>query len=305
MGGDRSVFEIADDAESAPVPVDWAGVFMALGARLARHVDSLVSRQLVVVLSVPRRDFVAGLIGVGWVLTRPPASGAGDPTHIIDEGGIGQWYRAVNPKYVYNGKLTAVDETREKKRVRYAGSNYEIDVFTRMAGSGAMDEDRRQDRPEPGSVARFTGADRQWDDRLVSPLSDLALVGIETRLRSDLDAVLARSGDQDGESLGALLLPWERRAATWFSRIHASASLEVFPSGYQAVILDGQSAIKFVEEVLAPVVVCVIDRSVADETQAVNLVNKRLTEGSGFSLSEELQWSPPAGVEAMAFEVRL
>ncbi len=86
MGGDRLVFEMADDAESAPVPVAWAGAFMALGARLARHVDALESCQLVVVLSVPRRDFVAGLIGVGWVLTRPPAAGAGDPTAVVDAG---------------------------------------------------------------------------------------------------------------------------------------------------------------------------------------------------------------------------
>lgn len=299
------MFELADDAGSAPVPVAWAGAYLALGARLARQAAALESRQLVVVLSVPRRDFVAGLIGAGWVLTRPPAAGAGDPTNVTDAGGTGQWYRAVNSTFVYNGKLTAVDETREPRRVRYAGSNYQIDGFTRMAISDALDEDRRQPRPEPGSVTRFTGADRQWDDRLVSPASDLALVGIEARLRSDLEAVLVRSGDHDSERLGAILLPWERRAATWFCRIHASASLEAFPPGYQAVILDGQSAIKFIEEIVSPVVVCIIDRSVADETQAVNLVNKRLTEGSGFSLVDGLKWSPPAGVEAMGFEVRL
>jgi hypothetical protein len=305
MGGERPVFDLADDAQSHPVPAPWAGGYLALGARLARYADRLDDRQLVVVLSVPRRDFVAALVGAGWALTRPPTIGAGDPANVTAAGGTGLWYRAVNSSYVYNGKLSAIDVTANPPRIRFAGSNYRVDGFQRMAMSESLDEDIRQERPVPGSITRFSGADREWDDRLVAPAQDLALVGIETRLRSDLEAILMRSGETDGESLEALLLPWGRKAATWFSRIHSSASLDAFPIGYKGVILDGQGAIKFIEEILSPVVVCIVDRSVADETQVVNLVNKRITEGAAVSSSAALEWRPPAGVEVMVFEVRL
>lgn len=305
MRDERPVFELADDPQSCPVPAPWAGGYLALGARLARYADGLDSRQLIVVLSVPRRDFVAVLVGAGWALTRPPKAGAGNPAAVTAGGGTGLWYRAVNSSYVYNGKLSAVDETTNPPRIRFAGSNYRVDGFQLMAVSSSLEEDIRQARPVPGSITRFSGADREWDDRLVAPAQDLALIGIETRLRSDLEAILVRGGESEGESLEALLLPWERKAATWFSRIHSSASLDAFPPGYGGVILDGQGAIKFIEEILSPVVVCIVDRSVADETQVVNLVNKRITEGAEVSASAALEWKPPTGVEVMAFEVRL
>jgi hypothetical protein len=299
------VFSLAENADSEPVEAAWTGSYLALGARLARYADSLDGRQLIIALSVPRRDYVAVLVGAGWTLTRPAKTDAGDALSIARHGGSRAWYRAVNADYVYAGELRELDETASPARMQYAGSLFKVTAFHRMAPSRPLESDRRERRSRLGSVVRYTGAIRDWEDRLVAPVQDLAIVGVESRLRADLDAVLCKVGDSDGERLDALLKPWSDAAATWFSRILSSATLEEAPSDYEAVLLDGQGAIKYVAEVFSPIVVCIIDRSVADETQAENLVNMRRTEGAAIDIADRLGWRSPIGIEVMGFEVRL
>ncbi|PPH29785.1 hypothetical protein [Rathayibacter sp. AY1F9] len=305
LGSMRPVFSLAENAEAEPVEVSWAGSYLALGARLARHADSLDRKQLIVVISVPRRDYVATLVGAGWTLTRPVPTGAGNPLQVARDGGSHAWYRALNASYVYIGELSELNEAVSPARVRYAGSHFKVASFLRMAPAPALDSERREERVQPGSILRYTRAIESWDDRLVAPAQDLALVGTESRLRADLEAELCRLGESDGDRLDTLLKPWRRGAATWFSRIYSSATLEEAPSGYKAVLLDGQGAIKYIAEILSPVVVCVIDRSVADETQAESLVNMRRTEGTTVDVADLLGWRPPVGIEIMGFEVRL
>ena len=305
QGGARAVLTLADDYESDPVPVSWAGNYLALGARLARYVNTLEGHQLVVTLSVPRRDYVAALVGAGWTLTRPPRPGAGNPLEVVRSLGIDGWYRAVNASHVYFGRLREINESKIPPRIRYAGSNFRIDGFRSIAAAPAGVSDCRQDRPTPRSIVRYSGAIHDWDERLIAPAQDLAVVGIEARLRADLTAVVAKSGELDGDSLATLLMPQQGNAATWFSRIYSSATLEEAPVGYAAVILDGQGAIKFIAETLSPIVLCIVDRSVADETQAANLVNMRRTEGTAVSVSDLLGWRAPTGIEIMGFEMRL
>lgn len=96
--------------------------------------------------------------------------------------------------------------------------------------------------------------------------------------------------------------------ATWYTRLFASARLAdqlPLPKGLNAVILDGSGAIKYLGEIEAPVVICVLDRSVADETGAELITQLRNTRGEPLSLSRDLEWSPPEGVEALAFTVPL
>lgn len=305
LGTAPPVFSLAENDDSISVPVAWAGSYLALGARLARHVGSLNGRQLVITLSVPRRDYVACLIGSGWTLTRPPLDGAGDPLQVARELGPRRWCRALNAAYVYVGELRELNETVQPARVRYAGSHFQVRSFLKMAPCAPFDGEHRQERTNPGSVVRYTGATRDWEERLVAPTQDLALVGIESRLRADLEAVICRIGDEDGDRLETLLMPWRRGAATWFSRIYSSATLEEAPADYNGVVLDGQGAIKFIGETFSPIVVCVVDRSVADETQAENLVNMRRTEGTAVDVPKLLGWHPPVGIEIMGFEVRL
>ena len=70
-------------------------------------------------------------------------------------------------------------------------------------------------------------------------------------------------------------------------------------------ILDGQGAIRYLNDVLSPIVVCVFDRSVADESAAEQVVQLRNSRGEPIALSTQLGWAPPAGVEALGFTVAL
>ena len=151
--------------------------------------------------------------------------------------------------------------------------------------------------------------DLAWDARLARPAADLAIVGTLTWLKDDFEAHLARENDQLPSSrIGSLLMPKSRRAATWYTRVYASARLAdqlPIPEDVTAVILDGNGAIKYLAEIEVPVVICVLDRSVADETAAELIIQLRNTRGEPLSLSGDIGWHPPTGVEALAFTAAL
>jgi len=77
------------------------------------------------------------------------------------------------------------------------------------------------------------------------------------------------------------------------------------PTEVRCALLDGRGAINYLAEIEASAVICVLDRSVADETAAEMIVQLRNTRGEPFSLRQDLEWFPPAGVEALAFTVAL
>ena len=128
--------------------------------------------------------------------------------------------------------------------------------------------------------------DLAWDARLALPAADLAIVGTMAWLREDLDAYIVREGDDlPSSSIGAILMPKMERVATWFTRLYASARLSdclPLPQELSAVILDGNGAIRYLAEIEAPVVICVFDRSVADETAAELVIQLRNTPRRAF-----------------------
>lgn len=77
------------------------------------------------------------------------------------------------------------------------------------------------------------------------------------------------------------------------------------PVGLRAVVLDGATPTRYLAGIETPVVVAVLDRSVADTTVPELVMNYRNTRGEHLSLQRDLQWTPPTGVEALAFEVPL
>jgi hypothetical protein len=58
---------LAEDPLGQFVAADWIGKFVMLGRLAARWLRVHADRQLVVVLSVPVRDFAAVLVGCGWM----------------------------------------------------------------------------------------------------------------------------------------------------------------------------------------------------------------------------------------------
>ncbi|MYJ75682.1 MAG: hypothetical protein F4089_11535 [Gammaproteobacteria bacterium] len=176
----------------------------------------------------------------------------------------------------------------------------------------------RAPRPRLGSVGRWARLDASWDDRLASPAADLAIVGTRKWLEDDISASLGIGGEagahsnvpaeQEVDTIAGLLLPKNEKSATWFTRLFASSRLAdelPLPSDIRAAVLDGAGAIKYLTEIEAPLVICILDRSVADDTAGEVLVQLRNTRGEPCSLSEDLGWHAPAGVEALAFTVPL
>ena len=290
--------------ESAP----WIGPLLALGARSARYADHHSDRQLVIALSVPSRDFSAALVGCGWVMTSK-AQTLGDPLEILRSLSPGTPIRAVNDRHVVTGFFSSLTESASPPRANFAGSTWLIDKICALSVLPELEKAERTLRPEVGSVGRMARLDQDWDARLAAPAADLAIVGTFAWLKEDFEAWLGRGGeDMSPSSIRALLLPNVGRVATWFTRVYASARFAdqlPLPSGIRAVILDGAGAIKHISEIESQVVICILDRSVADETAAEIVVQLRNTRSEPLSITDDLRWSPPTGVEALAFTVPL
>ncbi|MEH3131078.1 MAG: hypothetical protein PGN27_14095 [Mycolicibacterium neoaurum] len=221
----------------------------------------------------------------------------------------GQTLRAVNSLEVVTGAFSSLDELTQQPRARFAGSTWRVDAIRAIAATNELDEPARAPRPEPGSIERMAHLDLAWDSRLAKPAADLAIVGTLAWLREDFEAYLARENDQFPPSrIGSLLMPKNARAATWYTRIYPYAKLAdllPIPQDVTAVILDGNGAIRYLAEIESPVVICVLDRSIADETAAELMIQLRNTRGEAVSLSDDIGWRPPTGVEALAFTVAL
>lgn len=288
----------------------WIGPMVALGARAARHHRKAGDRQLVIAVSVPKRDFAASLIGCGWVLASN-ASVLPDPLDTLRELETGQPIRFVNAAWVITAYFSSLDEAVDPPRAQFFNISWRgsVEGIRALAALKELDNPEREPRPEPGSIEHMAHLDLAWDARLALPAADLAFVGTLKWLEQDLDAYLAKEEDVLApSSIRSLLKPKATKTATWFSRLFASARLAdhlPLPKDLNAVILDGNGAVTHLGEIEAPVVICVLDRSVADETAAELVAQLRNTRGEPVSLSNDLGWAPPAGVEALAFTVVL
>ncbi|GHS84898.1 hypothetical protein AGMMS50218_01050 [Actinomycetota bacterium] len=232
-----------------------------------------------------------------------------DPLDTLRKMEPGQPLRAVNSRNVMTGTFSTLDETASPPQAQFAGSRWRVDGIHALAALTELDSPEREPRPEPGSMERMARLDLAWDARLAFPAADLAMIGTLRWLEQDFDAHLAKEADGlRPSSIRAVLKPKATRAATWFTRVYSSAHLAdrlPLPKDLNAVILDGSGAIKYLGEIEAPVVICVLDRSVADETASEVLTQFRNTRGEPLLLSEGLGWRPPTGVEALAFTVAL
>lgn len=299
---------LSEDPDEPGRAAGWLGPMVALGTRTARHRRSGDDRQLVITISVPRRDFAAALIGCGWVLASEAPS-LPDPLDTLRGMEPGQPLRAVNSRAVITGSFSSLDETVSPPQAQFAGSRWRVDGIRALATLVELDTPEREPRPEPGSVEHMARLDLAWDARLALPAADLAIVGTLKWLEEDFNAYLAKELDVLApSSIRSILRPKATKAATWYTHLFSSARLAdhlPLPKDLNAVILDGNGAITYLTEIEAPVVICVLDRSVGAETAAELVTQRRNTRGEPLSLSHDLGWSPPGGVEALAFTVAL
>jgi hypothetical protein len=300
---------IADEAGAPLMGDPFIGAFVSLGSLLRRYLPKLEGRQLVVAVSVPCRDYTAALIGAGWMLTAPTPD-LGEPIDVFRTADRQTYLRAVTEKKVVTGAFCNLDQTYTPPRVRTGGKNRTVNWYKAVAVLAGACDSIEGDVPEPGFLATLTGAETTWLERIAAPAQDLALVGTSKWLREDLAACVGNAAEDCavGTPLSNYLLPITDKAATWATAVIPSVRLgegNTIPSHRTAVILDGYGAIKYLNDITVPIVVCIIDRSVADQSSAELVVQARVSNSRPVSIKENLRWQPPFGVEALAFSVAL
>lgn len=305
----RTLLRLADQPGDRMVEGSWVGSFVVLGSLLRRYIPKLEGRQLVLAVSVPRRDYVAALVGSGWMLSSPaPALEA--PLAVFDKSDQSTYLRAITDNLIVTGKFSKVEKHSKGTRVLTGGKLLPADRFRAVTKLNESVESTVCEVPASGYLAEFTGAAASWLCRLAAPPMDLALVGTSKWLYEDLQAAVGGrvSDDDSGTMLGTYVLPNKARAATWSTPVIPAARLdegEALPESCIAVVLDGYGAIKYLNNISVPIVVCIVDRTVTDESAAETILEARNNNSRPVSVIDELHWSLPTAVEALAFTVSL
>lgn len=329
---DRLKLSLSEDPLDPRGAASWVAPLVQLGSRSLQYAETLAGRQLIIAISVPRRDYAAALIGCGWVMA----------TEVPDQPDTASALRSIAPHTpvrivtsfaVVVDYFIRFDESKTPPRLQLSQSQWQLSSVRAVMVLDNLEAPIRMPRPSPGALFRLADTEHNWDARLASATADLAIVGTLTWLRDDMKVFVrnenrcprpttgaadssARRAALGGElapsdgftSLGDVLMPTGRDAATGFTRLHTSARFVdqlPFPGHVRSVVLDGSGPIRFVAQIETPVVFCILDRSVANETAADILVQLRNSRGEPVSVVDELRWDPPAGIEIMAFTVPL
>lgn len=312
---ERVLLALAESDQDSIGAARWAGPIVALGAMARRYAARLNDRQLVIALSVPRRDFAAVLLACGWIISAPEPK-LRPPHELLPTLMPGTPVRAMTKDHVFEDFFErlkpGIESEAHFQRWRWITSH-----LTAITPLPSLDEPRRDTTPVLGALGRWAALGRSWHNRVVSPDPDLALVGTASRIKTDLDVrVVPHPAGVRGDahpisaqdSIRGLLLPHGTNSLVTFSTIHAAARLAdelPLPRSTRAVVLDGYGAIKYLAEIEAPFLFCILDRSIANETSADLLVHYRNSRGEPVSLTEAIGWRAPTGVEALAFTTRL
>lgn len=307
------MFTLSEDVAAVGVQAKWINHLVSCGLRAARYASKLEDKQLVLALSVPQRDYAAALIACGWVLgaKRPNVS---DPRRVLERVEPGQKVCLTDKKHIVAAKLFRVETNRGREVLVTDQSTWSIDKITAI---NVLSDDMEptkipccQESPEPGSLARMAGIDRNWDSWLVSAPADLAIIGACKWIERELDACIFRSEDiaLDSDDIKTVLLPRKKGAVAWHTRIVShvdrGACLNL-PDSTSVVILDGNGAIKYLPDLRSKVVICILDRSAASETAEESILQYRNTRGVPIPLSEVNGWKTLPGIEYIAYEVSL
>lgn len=305
----RVVLGLADEPGAPLATAPWIGAFVSLGSLLRRYAPRLGGRQMVLAVSVPRRDYVAALVGAGWMLSSPVPELVA-PIEVFRRAGSSTYLRAVTDRLILTGAFSMLEENRPDPRVLMAGRKLLVERHQAVVELDVATPTIVNEVPEPGFLAGLTGAADKWLERLAAPPMDLALIGTSKWLHEDLAVLVGNGAAQgsNGTSLATYVLPHHKQAATWSTPVIPSVRLgegEALPESCVAAILDRYGAIRYLNDITVPIVLCIVDRSIADESAAELIIEARLANSHPISVADDLRWTPPGGVEVLAFTVAL
>ena len=136
---------LSENSEHVGLQAEWIGRLVALGARAARYIRAANNQQLVIAVSVPRRDFAAVLIGCGWLLAsaKPELPLPLDTLRKLERG---QWVRAVNKDKVRAGSFVWLDESKDPPKAHFAGMTCAVDKVRALSEIGECEIPDRDTR---------------------------------------------------------------------------------------------------------------------------------------------------------------
>lgn len=296
---------LQDDRTAAPVAAPWAGPLLALGARLYRHARPAANSRLVVALTVPIRDVAAVLLATGWVLTRPIATPP-LPEELLTTLQAGTPVKIVAGKLLVADRFYGYDIGRRKLHI--GGSGWLLDKIDCLLPEPDLPATRfrRSSLTSPGSLVTSAGGDKTWLVAQAASGSDVVLVGTKSQLDAEMTIRPGRANmDLGHNSFGEVLRPDDGSTPAWASAVLPAARFEeaVFPPAARLTVLDGKSAIGWLNDLTTDVCVAIVDRSLEDDFASESIIQLRSMGGTPVPL-DRFGWRPPPGVEALAFEVR-
>lgn len=294
-------------ADGVRYHVPWAGKLLAFGARLARA-QLRPGVQLVTVVTVPARDYAALLIGAGWILTRPVLF----PTSVADTAKAlksGDSVRAVIRGNLVTGRFHRLHMSAGIQCVQIGPSSWPLSYIQHLALDDELTEARygKIAIPPMGSLVSRSGLASRWAENFSSSSLSLSFIGIASRLCSDLDVSIGWADAEDQLDRLADILRLDDgysspcRASEVVSG-SADVVEEVDPRTHLA-ILDGNTGVRWLESLLCPLVVCVIDRS-TERSELEDTILSSRAAGSIFN-PKDIGWPGAEGIEVMAYEVQL
>lgn len=297
---------LAERSATELVPAPWASALVALGARLARCAAFLGGDQLVVALTVPVRDFAALLLATGWTLTRPTEV-PGPPDEIAVGIPRGTPVRMVTDHLVVADRFFGMQDGVRGCRVHVGNTHWEIEKVRCLSVVPELPERRfgRRDVAVSGSLTHKAGQVATWLARQCAPNTEVAILGTKSWLEEELQAWVGWGTDDVPDRFTDVLLPDLGNPPSWATIVRAAQTLQELhlPRELELVLLDGGSAIRWLADVLSPVVVGIIDRSSPDESGPDTIMQRRArSEPIGLDF---LGWHPPPGIEALAYRAPL
>ncbi|MFG1953949.1 hypothetical protein [Micromonospora sp. NPDC048830] len=300
----QSGLVLLDSRTGRAMPAKWAGQLIGLGARLARR-RQRNGWQLVMVVSVPIRDYAALLISAGWVLAQPPTC-KGDVLALAGAIQPGTPARMATAQQLVADTFFRIDQSHGEARIHLGGTFWKIGAVHHLAADQTLSAGRfgRRSVTPPGSLIRKTGHGDSWPGDLCASKPTVTVVGVQSRLAPELEMQAGWAGCEGGyDRLRDVLRPDDGAFSASAIVSGGRDRFPVMPADTLLAVLDGATAIRWLSEVRTPVVVAVIDRSSADESAAMTVLQRR-SIGEPLAVAD-LGWGAIAGIETLAFEVKI